>query len=229
MIRSAQTVARERLDSQQKRLQEVAGQKEFCTTVEAAQILDLAPGTIKKMIESGVLDAWKTDGGHRRIRVSSLANVVQGHLTGQTTPSLARRGETIRLSILAVGFDAKFVADLQAHVKAWLLPIELAFVNNAIEAALHVGMTPPDILLVQVPLPGGQSGALIDAVVTSPVGTQCDVVCVTGKRGSNAEELASQWIAASYALPLPYPEFRAFVQARLAQIAREARKHQLSA
>lgn len=49
---------------------------EFLSTRQAAQRLGVSLGTVQNMVENGVLDAWKTAGGHRRIPASSVDNLL---------------------------------------------------------------------------------------------------------------------------------------------------------
>ena len=45
---------------------------DYLSTREAATALGISLGTVQKMVESGVLEAWKTEGGHRRIPTSAI-------------------------------------------------------------------------------------------------------------------------------------------------------------
>jgi excisionase family DNA binding protein len=47
-------------------------QKTFCTTREAAKLLGVSLRTAQLWSESGLLEAWKTAGGHRRITRDSI-------------------------------------------------------------------------------------------------------------------------------------------------------------
>jgi excisionase family DNA binding protein len=49
---------------------------EFLSTRQAALRLGVSLGTVQNMVESGVLDAWKTAGGHRRIPAGSVDNLL---------------------------------------------------------------------------------------------------------------------------------------------------------
>ena len=51
-------------------------QKTFCTTREAAQMLGVSLRTAQLWAESGLLEAWKTDGGHRRISRHSVERLL---------------------------------------------------------------------------------------------------------------------------------------------------------
>lgn len=50
----------------------------YLSTTQAAQRLGLSVGTVQRMVESGVLQAYTTQGGHRRILSSSLHHYCRG-------------------------------------------------------------------------------------------------------------------------------------------------------
>lgn len=50
----------------------------YLSTTQAAQRLGLSVGTIQRMVEAGVLQAYTTQGGHRRILTSSLTHYCRG-------------------------------------------------------------------------------------------------------------------------------------------------------
>jgi excisionase family DNA binding protein len=47
-------------------------EKTFCTTREAAALLGVSIGTVQLWVESDLLQAWKTAGGHRRVLRDSV-------------------------------------------------------------------------------------------------------------------------------------------------------------
>lgn len=52
---------------------------QLCSTREAAEILGVSLRTIQVWVDRGVLVAWKTAGGHRRVSLESVMQVKQGH------------------------------------------------------------------------------------------------------------------------------------------------------
>ena len=46
--------------------------KEFCTTLEAAEALGVTRRTVQLWVDSKVLHAWKTPGGHMKIPVAAV-------------------------------------------------------------------------------------------------------------------------------------------------------------
>ena len=48
-------------------MKEITVEKSFCTTRQAADLLGVSVGTVQLWVENGLLKAWKTAGGHRRV------------------------------------------------------------------------------------------------------------------------------------------------------------------
>ena len=53
-----------------------ANASDTCTTREAARRLGVSLRTVQLWTESGVLDAWKTPGGHRRVLNSAVDRLI---------------------------------------------------------------------------------------------------------------------------------------------------------
>ncbi|BBD79361.1 GAF domain-containing protein [Aerosticca soli] len=51
------------------------------TTREAARLLGVSIGTVQKWVETGALAAWKTPGGHRRLRRGAVLGLLSSHAT----------------------------------------------------------------------------------------------------------------------------------------------------
>lgn len=50
--------------------------KRLLYTREAAKLLDVAVSTVQQWTNNGLLNAWKTVGGHRRISCTSVESVL---------------------------------------------------------------------------------------------------------------------------------------------------------
>src|SRR5690606_23936148 len=53
------------------------GDDPILTTREAAKLLGIAVSTAQQWIENGALPAWKTPGGHRRVRLSDVSALLR--------------------------------------------------------------------------------------------------------------------------------------------------------
>ena len=57
-------------------------QEEHCTTLQVARMLGMAVRSVQMMVDRGLLQGWKTPGGHRRIARSSVQRWVDTHRQG---------------------------------------------------------------------------------------------------------------------------------------------------
>jgi excisionase family DNA binding protein len=122
----------------------------YCGTIEAAKLLGLSVGTVQSMVEQGELEAWKTQGGHRRISMDAI----QRHLRQQATHTNTPQHADGVLRVLVVEDDAATLAIMQAAFDAWKLPLECHFIESAVKALLDIGKIQPDILLTDLHMPG---------------------------------------------------------------------------
>lgn len=58
----------------------------YLSTTQAAQRLGLSVGTVQRMVQAGVLQAYTTQGGHRRILSASLNHYCRGHTDALCAP-----------------------------------------------------------------------------------------------------------------------------------------------
>jgi len=116
-------------------------QQQLLSTRQAAQILGVSVRTIQLWVEQGLLQAWKTPGGHRRIDQQSLIKVLQ-----------RKQREVPLLKIIAMSEQAEFFSSLQHGLLQWQLPAEVSTTTNSIQALLQVGQYKADIVLMhQIP------------------------------------------------------------------------------
>ena len=64
-----------------------------CTTREAAELLGVSLRTIQLWVDNGVLEAWKTVGGHRRVSRQSIDALRSGQTAGQMPAVQAHSGD----------------------------------------------------------------------------------------------------------------------------------------
>lgn len=73
----------------------------LCSPGEAAKILGVSPKTIQLWVDNGVLDAWKTVGGHRRVTVESVERIKREGVVSRNaaaTPEKSERADDIYLA-----------------------------------------------------------------------------------------------------------------------------------
>ena len=105
-------------------------------------MLGVSLGTIQKMAEYGELVAWKTSGGHRRIKSDSVEKYLRMNC------NIASYASRRQVSILMVGSNHDTRSFYLNEVGAWNLPLRLHFVDDEFHLLMRVLQLSPDIVLL---------------------------------------------------------------------------------
>jgi excisionase family DNA binding protein len=112
-------------------------QHQLLSTRQAAKLLGVSVRTIQLWVEQGLLSAWKTPGGHRRIVQQSLLSLLH-----------KRQGLQPLAHLLCVNLDADFFKLLQVLCQQWHFPVELQHARNVVDALLMMGEQKPQLVLM---------------------------------------------------------------------------------
>lgn len=121
------------------------------TTREAARRLGVSLRTVQLWVESNVLPAWKTPGGHRRIPVSAISALHERQEADFLRPLRAKRGS---LDVLLVE-DDEFQRELIAgQLQEMIDELTLRTAADGFEALVRAGQRIPDVLVTDILMPG---------------------------------------------------------------------------
>jgi len=163
-------------------MQKVAVKKSFCTTREAATLLGVSVGTVQLWVESGLLQAWKTAGGHRRVLRDSVDKLLHKENAppqkemAPTSPALNPQ----KLTIMVVEDDLALLRLYPTNLARWPMAPEVTTVNNAIEALMLIGRKCPDLLILDLHMPGMDGFKMLNVLHETPAMANTTIVVVTG-------------------------------------------------
>ena len=169
--------------------------KSFCTTREAAQLLGVSLRTVQLWTESGLLDAWKTDGGHRRVSRESIERLVASpsRAPGPGAPSAVDNGrgqpgagtgdEDDSISIMVVDDEIALRKLYVATMGRWALPVRVSVAGDGYEALIRIGREAPDLLIADLHMTGVDGFRMLRTIRMSPELEQLAIVVVTGLDG----------------------------------------------
>ncbi len=146
-----------------------AANEDVLSTRDAAERLGVALRTVQLWVENGVLPAWKTVGGHRRISRLAVEQLLAERSAALQTlpgelPPLAGAGGKPRLKLLVVEDDPDEMRLLCLVIQSWSLPIDITTAANGFEALLRIGECCPDLLLTDLNLPGMDGFRMIESL-----------------------------------------------------------------
>lgn len=125
------------------------------TTAQAAARLGVAPNSVIVWADAGLLQSWRTPGGHRRITAASVRSMLEKRREREAA-MLAR---PLRVMVVE---DNDAMAQLLAGQIRQVLPVaSVSTVGDGFEALVQAGKDLPDVILMDVNLPGMNGLAMI--------------------------------------------------------------------
>ena len=171
--------------------------KTFCTTREAAALLGVSLSTAQLWAESGLLEAWKTGGGHRRISRQSierlLANPAGRDVPAEVVPTrrttdVAQGSATppAPFNILVVEDDPTLRRLYELKLGDWPMQPEIRTAGDGYAALICMGKTKPDLLIADLQMPGMDGFRMLHTISNTPELAGMAIVVVSGL---DAEEI----------------------------------------
>jgi len=192
----------------------------YCSTSQAAKMLGVSLGTAQNMVEEGVLDAWKTSGGHRRIKRESVMAMLARRGGAQGVPASNEGG----LSVLIAEDDADLQKLYRKTLEGWGLPLSIEIVGNGFDALLVVGRRAPDVFIVDLAMAGMDGFELVRALHGNPALATTDIIVVSSlSRADIAKRGTLPLDVPIYGKPIPFHELHGFFRARNSQKLRQQR------
>jgi len=122
--------------------------KTIYTTHDISRLLQVNPRSVINWIEQNLLPSYRTPGGHRRVRRDDLLAFLRKHQI--PTPASLVEG---KFRILIVEDEEEVVTLLKTYLQRQG-GYEVAAASNGINALIDVGRIKPDLLILDVMIPG---------------------------------------------------------------------------
>lgn len=157
------------------------------TTRDVARQLGLAVRSVQLMVDRGELQAWKTPGGHRRIARASVQRWQQqraaprGHAGPAARGPLHAAARTPRVLLIE---DSRHFQNLVSLLVRQRFPqVELHVADDGIAGLAMAGQLQPEVLLVDILLPGIDGATLITGLRSHPAFAASRLIVVTSLEG----------------------------------------------
>ncbi|WP_293433615.1 helix-turn-helix domain-containing protein [Piscinibacter sp.] len=164
------------------------------TTIEVASLLGLAVRSVQLMVDRGELDAWKTPGGHRRISRASVERWLAERRGGATRPAdaapAARGGARRAQRVLLIEDSVHFQNLVRLLVGQKFPQVELQVADEGFAGLAMAGQLQPDVLIVDILLPGIDGATLITSLRSHPQFRRSRLIVITSLDEAQREPYA---------------------------------------
>ena len=119
------------------------------TSHEVGDLLQVNPSSVKKWVNEGRIAAFRTPGGHRRIRVADLVDFLNRHAMPIPRPLAA----VSKRRLLVVDDDLMHLRALERRLRPYGARVQVELTQNGIDALVMVGSFKPDLIVLDVYMP----------------------------------------------------------------------------
>jgi excisionase family DNA binding protein len=149
--------------------------KSFLTTFEISQLCEVNPTTVQNWVKEKKLKAHVTPGGHRRIRREDLVSFMKEF--GLPIPAeLCDPG----FFILVVDDEREVIELLESLFRSADEDLEVGSAESGVEALLLIGERKPDLLILDIILPGMNGIDVCRKLKTAQATRNIKIVAVSG-------------------------------------------------
>ncbi len=154
---------------------------DYVSTHAISKLISASPSAVLNWIDDGLLPAYRTPGGHRRVERGALIRFLRDH----EMPIPRSLAGVARL--LVVDDDDSFLRTTKRLLKkrAGHLTVETA--TNSMDALLKIGIFRPDAVLVDAYMPGINGVELCRRLQRDPETQNITMVAMSGRVTSKLE------------------------------------------
>lgn len=157
---------------------------QLLTSSEVGDLLQVNPSSVKKWVDDGLLLAFRTPGGHRRIRAIDLVAFLVRH----EMPIPADLQDAAKKRLLIVDDEPDQLKSLSRSLKRYADRVEVQTTSNGIDALVMVGSFHPHAVLLDVYMPGIDGLEVCRRLKKNPATKDIAVYVVSGAFSASLEQ-----------------------------------------
>jgi len=178
---------------------------EILTVSQASKYCKVSPKTIINWIEAGHLKAYKTVGGHRRIKKEDLDQFLKER--GMPLPEEHKAEE--RKKILVVDDDKIIVETIVQALEEDEYGYEMISASDGFEAGLQVSHFKPDLLILDIMMPDINGYEVCQKVKSNPETKDVKIIVLSAYLNDEAFKQMKEFGAdACFSKPLPLEQLK---------------------
>jgi excisionase family DNA binding protein len=178
---------------------------EILTVSQASKYCNVSSKTIINWIDAGYIKAYKTAGGHRRIKKEDLDQFLKEK--GMPLPEEAKVEE--RKKILVVDDDKIIVETIVQALEEDEYGYEMISASDGFEAGLQVSHFKPDLLILDIMMPDINGYEVCQKIKSSPETKDTKIIVLSAYLDDEAFKQMKEYGAdACFSKPLPLEQLK---------------------
>lgn len=175
------------------------------TVFTASKYCKVSSKTIINWIESGHIKAYKTVGGHRRIKKSDL----EAFMREQGIPLPEKTEETEEKKILVVDDDLIIVESIVQALEEDEFDYEVISASDGFEAGLQVNHFRPDLLILDIMMPDIKGFEVCKKIKESPESQHIKIIVLSAYLDEEKfKQMTEHGADVCFSKPLPLPKLK---------------------
>lgn len=148
----------------------------FLTSHAVAELIGVSPSTVLSWIDKGLLPAFRTPGGHRRVDPGALVEFLRAHQMPVPHSLLpqARR-------VLLIDDEVPFLRSTKRALKQQFPDLEVEVAEGPVEGLLKIGTDKPDAVVLDAVMPGMDGVEVCRQIRQNPATAEIIVIALTGR------------------------------------------------
>ena len=180
--------------------------EDIFTVAKASEYCGVSPKTIINWVESGYIEAYKTVGGHRRIKRSNLEAFMKKQ--GIPIPQQSDQPDQ-RIRILVVDDDPIIVETIVLAFEEDELDYEVISASDGFEAGLQVEHFKPNLLILDIMMPDIKGYEVCRKVKSNPETKDTKIIVLSAYLDEEKFKKMKEYGAdACFSKPLPLPQLK---------------------
>jgi excisionase family DNA binding protein len=179
--------------------------EDILTVFKASKYCNVSPKTIINWIESGHIEAYKTVGGHRRIKTSDL----ESFMRKQGIPIPEEELEEERIRILVVDDDPIIVETIVQALEEDEYDYEVISAADGFEAGLQVNHFKPHLLILDIMMPDIKGYEVCKKIKSSEDTKETKIIVLSAYLDEEKFKKMKDYGAdVCFSKPLPLPQLK---------------------
>jgi excisionase family DNA binding protein len=178
--------------------------RQFFTTFEISEICGVNPTTVQNWVKSRKLKAFKTPGGHRRVQRADLIQFMKEfHIP---LPDGFAKNPPL---VMIVDDEIVILEILEELLKSGENEIDVVRAQSGVAALLMIGERKPDMLIVDMMMPGMNGIDVCQKLRTNPSTQNIKIIAISGDHNpSLRDRVLSAGADRFFTKPLDVVSFR---------------------